>query len=119
MKTYSQIGGPIVKLDPEGRDVQTIYEKNGVTVRSSAALKPGILFTVTTVGEYQTKNIDIYFRGEPTNGSIGVTDAALAAILKFRFEQKQKLSGGGSVDSLVYGDWIKTMSEIIDDDNGL
>lgn len=45
----------------------------------------------------------------------GLTDQALAAILKFRLEQKRNRDDTPLIDTMVYGEWIQTLTSIIED----
>lgn len=65
--------------------------------------------TVTHVLDFQR-----YFKGE-TVCPYGITDAALASILKYRFEQKLKNPDTPPIDWMVSRDWVDRLNCLIRD----
>ena len=99
---------------------QVIFEKEGMRVSvvlkdKGMELEPGervIIETSSSAGEsIYPMDFKRFFNGRVTC-PYGITDAALAAILKYRLEQRLKRDGGGSADSMFYGEVIRYLKDI-------
>lgn len=94
MQKYCGTGVGELIVDPDSPDRQTIFSKDGVTVRSSGGtLKPGVMFNVESIGMQQIHHFDIFFQDAPGEGAIGVSDEALLAILYHRMRLKHSATG--------------------------
>lgn len=106
---------------------KVIYEEDDLRVSTilkvnvdgtEMELEPGERIIIETVHPNHQSIMPMDFK-RYFNGDVvcpfGITDAALAAILKFRFEQKRNREDTPLIDSMVYGEWIQTLENIIND----
>jgi len=106
---------------------KVIYEEDDIRVSTilkvnvnggEMVLEPGERVIIETVHPNHQSIMSMDFK-RWFNGDVicpfGITDAALAAILKFRFEQKRNREDTPPLDSGVYDEWIQTLTEIIND----
>lgn len=104
-----------VIFEKEDLRVSTITKINVPGTGQEMELEPGERIIIET---FSRDGKSIYpmdfkrFYGGQVTCPYGITDAALAAILKYRLEQRLKRDGGGSADSMFYGEVIRYLKDI-------